>query len=66
MLFFQHFGFPFNYRTLMLDYNKPTPPLPASCIALTERFASTFNEYTTTTDTTLEAAVLSEELAECK
>ena len=65
MLFFQHFGFPFNYRTLMLDYNKPTPPLPASCIALTERFASTFNEYTTSTDTTLEAAVLSEELADC-
>lgn len=49
----------------MLDYNKPTPPLPASCIALTERFASTFNEYTTSTDTTLETAVLSEELADC-
>jgi hypothetical protein len=39
----QHFGFPFNYRTLMLDYNKPTPPLPASCTALAQRFADSYN-----------------------
>lgn len=40
----QHYGFPFNYRTLMLDYNKPTPPLPASCVSLTERFAATYRD----------------------
>lgn len=38
----QHFGFQFNYRTLMLDYNKPTPPLPPSCAALAERFATSY------------------------
>lgn len=26
----------------MLDYNKPTPPLPHSCMALTERFATCY------------------------
>lgn len=28
----------------MLDYNKPTPPLPASCVALTERFSTVYSE----------------------
>lgn len=39
----QHYGFPFNYRTLMLDYTKPTPPLPPSCIALGNRMNETFS-----------------------
>ena len=38
----QHFGFTFNYRTLMLDYGKPTPPLPPSCVALGTRFNAAF------------------------
>ena len=37
LLCWQHYGFPFNYRTLMLDYSRPTDPLPASCVALSER-----------------------------
>ena len=28
----------------MLDYNKPTPPLPASCVSLTERFSQACSE----------------------
>ena len=27
----QHYGFPFNYRTLMLDYNREVEPIPDSC-----------------------------------
>lgn len=38
----QHYGFPFNYRTLMVDYAKPTPPLPASCVALSEKIAEAY------------------------
>jgi hypothetical protein len=47
MLFFlsvwrQHYGYTFNYRTLMLDYNKPAPAIPASCAALTTRFQEAY------------------------
>lgn len=35
----QHFGFPFNYRTLMLDYNRPVQPIPKSCTPLIERMS---------------------------
>jgi hypothetical protein len=34
----------------MLDYNKPTPPLPASCVALTERFTACFSQLERTTE----------------
>lgn len=40
----QHFGFPFNYRTLMLDYSKPTAPLPISCQELGKRMMKTYEE----------------------
>jgi hypothetical protein len=33
----QHYGFIFNYRTIMVDYAKPTPPLPASCVDLAKK-----------------------------
>jgi hypothetical protein len=33
----------------MLDYNKPTPPLPASCLALAQRFAESYNTLHTPT-----------------
>lgn len=36
----QHYGFPFNYRTLMLDYTKVTPPLSVDCHRLTQRMLS--------------------------
>lgn len=38
----QHYGFPFNYRTLMVDYAKPTPPLPPSCRALSDQIAEQY------------------------
>jgi hypothetical protein len=38
----QHYGYTFNYRTLMLDYNKPAPAIPASCVALTARFQEAY------------------------
>ncbi len=37
----QHYGFPFNYRTLMLDYNRPVAPIPKPmCDHLIERMLS--------------------------
>jgi len=33
----KHFGFPFNYRTLMLDFCKETPPLPVTTSALARK-----------------------------
>jgi alkylated DNA repair protein alkB homolog 8 len=33
----QHYGFPFNYRTLLLDYSADTPPIPSTCINLVHR-----------------------------
>lgn len=30
----QHYGFPFNYKTLMLDYTTPTVPISETCAAL--------------------------------
>ena len=36
----QHFGFPFNYRTLMLDYNRPVQPIPEQCEPLMERMTA--------------------------
>eukprot|EP01038_Epipyxis_sp_PR26KG_P008479 gene8479-11462_t len=37
----QHYGFIFNYRTLMLDYTKATPPMPSSCTEI----ANKLNEF---------------------
>ena len=36
----QHYGYPFNYRTLMLDYNRPVEPIPEHCVPLIERMSS--------------------------
>jgi len=36
----QHYGYPFNYRTLMLDYNRPVEPIPTHCVPLIERMSS--------------------------
>lgn len=33
----QHFGFPFNYRTLLLDFCKETPQFPTNCEVLAKR-----------------------------
>jgi alkylated DNA repair protein alkB homolog 8 len=33
----KHFGFPFNYRTLMLDYAREVPPIPSCCQPVIER-----------------------------
>lgn len=49
----QHYGFPFNYRTLMLDYTKPTPPLPPSCLSLGQRMNETFVSMEPTSNTSL-------------
>jgi len=38
----QHYGHTFNYRTLMLDYSKNTPPLPESCVDLAHRISTTY------------------------
>lgn len=40
----QHYGFPFNYRTLMVDYVKPTPPLPSNCADLTHRITTCYEQ----------------------
>jgi hypothetical protein len=40
----QHFGFPFNYRTLMLDYSKPTRPLPMHAQKLSEQILREWND----------------------
>lgn len=33
----QHYGFTFNYRTLLLDYSSDTPPIPADITPLLSR-----------------------------
>lgn len=40
----QHYGFPFNYRTLMVDYNKPTPPLPSICKLLADKILLAYTD----------------------
>lgn len=37
----QHYGFVFNYRSRMLDYSKPTKPLPEECEYLVQRLNET-------------------------
>ena len=53
--YLQHYGYTFSYRTLMLDYNKPTPALPQSCVSLTERFVVAYHDIdrALSTDTTI-------------
>ncbi len=36
----QHYGFVFNYKTIMIDYSKPTPSLPLSCESLAEQMVN--------------------------
>jgi alkylated DNA repair protein alkB family protein 8 len=35
----QHYGFAFNYRTIMLDYNRAVPPIPEQCSPLIARMS---------------------------
>lgn len=39
----QHFGIPFNYRTLMLDYNREIASIPTLCEPITERMINYAN-----------------------
>jgi hypothetical protein len=48
----------------MLDYNKPTPPLPASCVALTERFTACFSELRRTTESQQDSVTPTEMIVE--
>jgi alkylated DNA repair protein alkB family protein 8 len=41
----QHFGFCFNYRTLMLDYTKHIPPIPADVSDIAERISQMSDDY---------------------
>lgn len=36
----QHYGFPFNYHTLLLDYGAVTPPVPRHCALALQRAAA--------------------------
>jgi len=35
----QHYGFTFSYSTLMLDYGRPTSPIPPHCAALSHKLS---------------------------
>ena len=40
----QHYGFPFNYRTLLLDYATETKPFPPNFAELTSKFIKTYKD----------------------
>ena len=39
----QHYGFPFNYRTLLLDYAAETPEIPTACTDLGSKMMKEYN-----------------------
>lgn len=39
----QHYGYTFNYRTLMIDYSKPTDPFPQRCSDVVQRITTSLS-----------------------